>query len=166
MAALSAHPITAPLAALLPDVEVLQLNIAVSSGGVVPREAPMCGWGAAPCAADVQPFGASRPRSAGRFAMQICRESPSSRPDCARSLADGCRLSDDTRPAESDPEPERTSEMLYVYRKAVRSVEASAPRWRVESHEALIFVSPPPSPPKLPWSFGIIITFIFLRCIS
>ena len=78
----------------------------------------------------------------------------------------GCRLSDDTRPAESDPEPERTSEMLYVYRKAVRSVEASAPRWRVESNEALIFVSPPPSPPKLPWSFGIIITFIFLRCIS
>ena len=56
--------------------------------------------------------------------------------------------------------------MLYVYRKAVRSVEASAPRWRVESNEALVFVSPPPSPPKPPWSFGIIITFIFLRCIS
>ena len=52
--------------------------------------------------------------------------------------------------------------MLYVYRKAVRSVEASAPRWRVESNEALIFVSPL-QVLQVSQQAGIIITFISLR---
>jgi hypothetical protein len=119
LAALSAHPVTAPLVAAIADQPVLQTNIAVSSGGVVERVAPMCCWGHAPCRADVQPLPVVV--SAGRrLGMQICHDT--------RALHDGA--SDDQA---------RANEMLYVFRRAVREVEASAPRFRVESNEALIF---------------------------
>jgi len=45
----------------------------------------------------------------------------------------------DTEPAKGDPDPDRTAEMLYVFRRAVRLVEETALRFRVESKEALIF---------------------------
>ena len=139
-------------------LQVVQLNIAVSSGGVVERVAPMCGWGPAPCEADVQPFGSSssRRRSEGRFQCQICHD----------ALA-----------TEDDPQALETNEMLYVFYRvrktpfscadihlhtdhfaktgsgpaqanaekrssflqAVRHVEATAERFRVESSELLIF---------------------------
>eukprot|EP01043_Picozoa_sp_COSAG02_P026746 COSAG02_NODE_1549_length_11966_cov_3.777282_11_plen_323_part_00 len=119
VAALSAHPTTAPLMALLPTRPVVQINIAVSSGGVVERVGPLCGWGPAVCKADVQPFGArARQRSDGRFQCQICH---------------------DARAVEGDTHVVETNEMLYVFYKAVRLVEASAQRFRVESSELLIF---------------------------
>ena len=119
VAALSAHPVTAPLMALLPTRSVMQVNIAVSSGGIVKRVAPMCGWGPASCEADVQPYGATAgQRSEGRFHCQICHDAEA--------------LEDDVHAVE-------TNEMLYVFYKAVDLVQESAPRFRVESSELLIF---------------------------
>ena len=78
----------------------------------------MCGWGPASCKADVQPYGVSRRRSEGRFQCQICH---------------------DARAMDDDVNAVETHEMLYVFYKAIRMVEASAPRFRVESSELLVF---------------------------
>eukprot|EP01052_Picozoa_sp_SAG31_P042446 SAG31_NODE_6739_length_1903_cov_2.716741_1_plen_524_part_00 len=72
-----------------------------------------------------------------RYQLQCLKMAQTAKSRSDRRLQ--CQICHDARALDDDRVAEETNEMLYMYYKAVRIVEATATRFRVESSEVLIF---------------------------